>query len=86
MKRLIAGIFSVSLILGSGTAILAAGNESPEGFLNFGKVKPLMQEMHPEFSNQELKEMFESCHGTKGAMPSSVFKQMAKDKMEDIMY
>lgn len=83
MKRLIAGIFSVSLILGSGTAILAAGNESPEGLflLNFGKMKPLMQEMHPEFSNQELKEMYESCHGTKGAMPSRNFSSM-----ENMMY
>jgi hypothetical protein len=81
MKRLIAGIFSVTLILGSGSAILAAGNESPDGLLNFGKMKPLMQEMHPEFPNQEMGQMYERCHGTKGAMPSRNFSSM-----ENMMY
>ncbi|GLB59423.1 hypothetical protein [Cytobacillus sp. NCCP-133] len=75
MEKFIAGIFSVSLILGSGTAILAAGDESPEGLFNFGKLKPHMQEMHPNLSGQELKAMYENCHGTNGAKPSD-FNQM----------
>lgn len=76
MKKFIAGIISASLILGSGTAIMAAGNDSTDGLFNFGQMKPQMEEMHPDLTNQELKEMYESCHGTNGAKPSKNFNGM----------
>ncbi|MFD2805754.1 hypothetical protein [Litchfieldia salsa] len=69
MKKLVVGILSLGVILGAGTFTYAQGNG--EGLLNFGQMKPYMEEMHPDLSTKELKEMFNSCHGSGGMMENT---------------
>ena len=40
-----------------------------------------MKEIHPNFSENELKDMYNSCHGTNGAAPSKNFEQMKHQGM-----
>ncbi|MGG3467933.1 hypothetical protein ABES02_10690 [Neobacillus pocheonensis] len=82
MKRLAAGIFSATLILGAGTAVFAAGTNNSDNGLNFEKMLPFMQKMHPDSSKQELKDMYKACHGKGGMMDDSKQKEMkSKDMM-----
>lgn len=74
MKKLAIGIFTVAFVIGTGTAVFAQGNE--DGFLNFEKMKPYMEKMHPDFSDNQLKDMFESCHGENGLMKDINVKDM----------
>lgn len=71
MKKLVVGILSSAIILGAGTFTYAASNGNGEGLLNFGQMKPHMEEMHPDLSTKELKEMYDSCHGSGGMMENS---------------
>lgn len=64
MKKIIFGVLSAALILGAGTAVLAAGSDSENGLVNFESMLPFMKEMHPDLDNQELEEMYQACHGT----------------------
>ncbi|WP_442596124.1 hypothetical protein [Neobacillus sp. D3-1R] len=74
-------IFSISLVsmLAIGTAAFAAGNDTD--LFNFEKMKPFMQQMHPNFSNEELKEMYDTCHGNNGMMQNQNFKNMNSENM-----
>ncbi|MFE8699656.1 hypothetical protein ACFYKX_03350 [Cytobacillus sp. FJAT-54145] len=76
MKKLFTSILTASLFLAIATATFAQDNEVENGVMNFGQMKPFMEEMHPELSEKELKDMYESCHGTNGAMPSKNFQHM----------
>jgi hypothetical protein len=62
MKKFLFGTLFVAFIIGAGTGAFAAGNEDKD-IINFGQMKPHMEEMHPDLSTQELKDMYESCHG-----------------------
>jgi len=44
--------------------------------INFGQMRPYMQEMHPELSNQDIEEMYKGMHGTGGAANSRNFQGM----------
>ncbi|SDZ76094.1 hypothetical protein SAMN05421743_10197 [Thalassobacillus cyri] len=48
--------------------------------INYGQAKNLMEEMHPELGKEEVKEMYQSMHGTNGAAPSVNFKDMNMNK------
>lgn len=78
MKRKLAiGIITGAIILGgAGTLTFAATNGDGEGPLNFGQAKPHIEEVHPELSTQEQKEMFESCHGKDGVMQGNTENMM----------
>lgn len=65
MKKLAIGILSAAFILGAGT--FAFAQENGNRILNFEQMKPYMEKMHPNFSEKELKNMYEACHG-KGGM------------------
>lgn len=65
MKKIIVGTLCTAFILGSATFAFAEGKEDKE-IINFGQMKPHMEEMHPDLSTKELKEMFDSCHGNEG--------------------
>ncbi|WP_394237546.1 hypothetical protein [Niallia oryzisoli] len=67
-KKLAAGILTGALILGAGTLTFAASNGEGEGLLNFGQMKPYIEEMHPDLTTQEQKEMFNACHSEGGMM------------------
>ncbi|MBD8067791.1 hypothetical protein [Bacillus sp. PS06] len=68
MKKAVIGILSAAFILGAGTFTYAQANGNGEGLLNFGQMKPYMEEMHPDLSTKELKEMYDTCHGEGGMM------------------
>ncbi|MYL55465.1 hypothetical protein GLW08_19335 [Pontibacillus yanchengensis] len=46
------------------------------GEINFGQAKKFMSDMHPEWNTKEMKQMYQSMHGTNGAAPSANFKHM----------
>lgn len=66
MKKFAIGFLSAAFILGAGTYAFAQGNGN--GFLNFEEMKPYMQKMHPNFSDKELQDMYQACHGEGGVM------------------
>jgi Ca2+-binding EF-hand superfamily protein len=76
MKKLALTFFSTALILGASTAAFAEEDNDGRGTLNYGQMKPMMEKMHPGFSEKELKQMYNDCHGTMGAMPSKNFEMM----------
>ena len=47
-----------------------------DGTMNFGKMKPYMDKMHPDLSNKQLEEHYKSMHGTGGASNSKNFQGM----------
>lgn len=66
-KKLVAIILSGAFVLGAGTVAFAATNDA-DGDWNFDKMFPFMQKMHPDWSKEDLKEMYDSCHGEGGMM------------------
>ncbi|SES06915.1 hypothetical protein [Salipaludibacillus aurantiacus] len=64
MKKGIIGLLSLGLVFAAGTQVLAT---SDNGFSNFHDMLPFMQEMHPEWSEEELEEMYNACHGENGS-------------------
>lgn len=76
MKKVWLGLMTAMLAVGVGASAFAAEENRGEGTFNFGQMLPFMQEMHPNLSNQELQEMYNSCHGTNGAAPSANFQNM----------
>lgn len=67
-KKLIVGLLTGAILLGGAGLTFAQSNGNGEGLLNFGQMKPQMEEMHPELSTKELKEMYDSCHAEDGGM------------------
>lgn len=63
-KKVALGLLSVAFVLGAGTAVYGATTDTEEGLLGFKKMLPFMQEMHPDFSNKELEDMYNTCHGS----------------------
>ena len=66
MKKIVIGILSIAVIVGAGTYTFAQTNDTGEGPLPFGQMKPYMEKMHPDLSTKELKDMYNSCHGSNG--------------------
>lgn len=67
-KKLLVGILTGGFILGAGTLTFAQTNGNGEGVFNFERMQPHIEEMHPELSKEEQKEMFDACHGEGGMM------------------
>jgi hypothetical protein len=67
MKKLMIGIMSIAFVLGAGTFALAQTDEPGDAMVNFKEMLPFMKEMHPDFSEDELQQMYNACHGTNGA-------------------
>ena len=78
-KKLVVGILTGAFILGAGTLTFAQTNGEGEGLLNFGQMKPYIEQMHPNLTTQEQKEMFDDCHGECGMMEG--FKPEASNTM-----
>lgn len=67
-KKLIVVITAMALVLGIGTVALANSDSEVFENFNFQEMLPFMQEMHPDFDEEQLEEMYESCHGEGGIM------------------
>ncbi|ADU31303.1 CUE domain-containing protein [Evansella cellulosilytica] len=61
MKKIIIGVVALGLVFGIGTSVVAYSTD--EGFPNFKEMLPFMQQMHPDWSDEELEAMYRSCHG-----------------------
>ncbi|MBD8069270.1 hypothetical protein [Bacillus sp. PS06] len=81
MRKLAIGILTTAMVIGAGTATFASGDG--EGVFNLEKMKPYMQKMHHDFSETQLKDMFESCHGENGSMKNTNFKIMNEEGMNE---
>ncbi len=79
MKKLAIVLLTTAMVIGTGTAVFAQS----DGVFNFEKMKPYMQKMHPDFSETQLKDMFESCHGEDGSMKNTDFKEMHDGGMNE---
>jgi len=81
MKKLAVGMLSAALILGAGTAVFAAGNSNSGEGLNFEKMLPFMQKMHPNSSKEELTDMYKACHENGGMMDGTNGKEINRENM-----
>lgn len=64
MKKTLAIALIVVGLLGIGTVAFAQGNNPPSPWnLNFDQMLPFMKQMHPNWSADQLKEMYNVCHG-----------------------
>ena len=84
MKKLSLSLLSAAVILGASSAAFAEEGAEGKGLFNFGQMKPLIEKMHPDFSDEEIKQMYNECHGTNGAMPSKNFHMMDVSHMDII--
>ncbi|AOM83598.1 hypothetical protein BBEV_2240 [Salisediminibacterium beveridgei] len=50
--------------------------EESNGPVNFGQMKKVMKEVHPDFTDKQIKEMYQAMHGTNGAEPRKIFSDM----------
>lgn len=73
-KMILVGSLALALAFGASSLAQAYGAEKENEVINFGRMLSHMEKMHPEMSKQQLKEMYEICHGTKGASPSHGFE------------
>lgn len=79
MKKLIIGVLSLGLVVGGGAAVYAQSDaNNSEGMFNFGQMSKIMSVVHPDQSEEELKDMYNTMHGTNGAAPSANFNEMAE--------
>lgn len=80
MKNLIMSIVVGAVIFGgTGTYVFAHASEDGNRLINFGQMKPYIEEMHPGLSTQEQKEMFNNCHGQDGYMQNFNNQSMMND-------
>ncbi|MNC46193.1 hypothetical protein D3C76_1180790 [compost metagenome] len=77
MKKIWLGLITAVLIMGIGTAGVYASsvdnNKSSDNEGFFEQMLPFAKKMHPDLSDQQIKEMFNNCHngdgtGAKGMM------------------
>lgn len=84
MKKLTLSLLGAALIFGASTAAFAEEGTEGKGTFNFGQMKPLIEQMHPGLSVDEIKQMYNNCHGTNGAMPSKNFNMMDSGHMNNL--
>ncbi|WP_066172486.1 hypothetical protein [Bacillus marinisedimentorum] len=84
-NKVLTGILAAALIAGGATSVMAysdggAADRQPQregaGTFNFGQMQNYMEQMHPEWSKEEIKEMYNYMHGTNGSAPSRNFEEM----------
>ncbi|WP_017756408.1 CUE domain-containing protein [Calidifontibacillus oryziterrae] len=85
-RKMIVGMLTAGLVFGAiGSVALANENPTKEnikqmfenGIPSFSEMLPFMKEMHPNWSEEELEEMYQACHGEGGMMqnPDSMPQQ-----------
>ncbi|WP_394239373.1 hypothetical protein [Niallia oryzisoli] len=83
-KKIVIGLLTGAILLGgAGTIAFAQANDGNDtGILDFGEMKPYMEKMHPELSDQELQDMYNSCHGDGGMMENVNPKDMMQNGVQ----
>jgi hypothetical protein len=60
-KKIATSAFTVVLLLGLGTGVMAATNKIDCNVGNFKQMLPFMQEKFPDLSEKQLKEVHKDC-------------------------
>ena len=84
MKKLTLSLLGAAWIFGASTAAFAEEGTEGKGTFNFGQMKTLIEKMHPGISDEGVKQMYNDCHGTNGAMPSKNFNMMDSGHMNSL--
>jgi hypothetical protein len=61
MKKIIIGILAGAVIIGGAATYTFADTNENNQFFN--EMRPYMEKMHPNFSNEDYEAMFNFCHG-----------------------
>ncbi|CRK83152.1 hypothetical protein [Neobacillus massiliamazoniensis] len=61
MKKILTSVFTVVLLLGLGTGVMAASDKLPCKMGNFKEMLPAMKEKFPNLSEKDLKEKHKNC-------------------------
>jgi hypothetical protein len=61
MKKIVIGVLTASFIFGAGSYAFAVSNNNEQEVHSFGKMKHMIQKMHPNLSLKEQKEMYNKC-------------------------
>jgi hypothetical protein len=61
MKKLVTGIFSVILLLGLNTGVMAKTEAISCTVKNFKEMLPVLKEMHPDLNTKKLKDLHKDC-------------------------
>lgn len=81
MKKVVIGILSATFILGAGTFAFAQTNNDEKVPQTFEQMKPYMEKMHPQLSEKEQKDMFNSCHGSNDTKQNQNTKNTSSKSM-----
>ena len=76
MKKILIGGLTILFLLGAGNFAFAQTNENNRGFLDFEEMKPQIEKMHPNWTDEEQREMFNTCHGSNGGMQNQGYHMM----------
>lgn len=79
MKKFISGSLVFVLAIGLATAVFAASDSN-----SWKEMLPLMKQMHPNFSEEQLQKMYEQCRNTKN-MDQMMEHMMNNGKMNQQM-
>lgn len=73
-KKAVALLLIVVGLFGAGTLAFAQGDQGKAPWnLSFEQMLPFMQQMHPNLSGDQLKNMYDACHGPNGIMQNGFF-------------
>lgn len=68
MKKFWIGLTAIVLVMGIGAAGAYAQTSDSNGVDSFfEKMLPFAKQMHPDLTDQQIKEMYDSCHKGQGA-------------------
>lgn len=74
MKKVFGGLLATVLALGIGTAAFADGNGN--GTFELEDMIPFMQESHPDWSEDDVEQMYNSCHSDGEGVENSFYQNM----------
>lgn len=64
MKKLFIGLMGLVLVLGIGSGVYAATADNSTEL--FEQMLPFAKQMHPDISDQQIQDMYNSCHSNTG--------------------
>lgn len=76
MKKLWIGLSALVLVMGIGTAgaYAAAANNDNNGSSFFEKMLPFAKQMHPNLSEEQIKQMYNNCSTSNGTGMSGMMQ------------
>lgn len=76
MKKIQIGLGIVFLLLSASTFTFAQTEKGESGVFSFNEMQSFMERMHPNFTYEEQKEMFDTCHGANNRTQNPHFNMM----------